>query len=149
MKAIEKAIVFFVGNNGRRDLNYYLVERTPLPEVFQRIIEANEALVSRKAATAIEAAKRAGLSRSAYYKYRDGIRPFFEVTTDCIVTLHFMLRDRLGSLSSIPGLMAESGAILVELNFVSLCWRDVPNCVRTPGPGHPLLAFGRNFSALI
>ena len=63
---------------------YYLVERTLLPEVFQRVIEANEAIASGKAATASEAAKLAGLSRSAYYKYKDGVRPFFEATTDRI-----------------------------------------------------------------
>ena len=51
---------------------YYLVERTLLPEVFQRVIEANEAIASGKAATASEAAKLAGLSRSAYYKYYTG-----------------------------------------------------------------------------
>ena len=53
---------------------YYLVERTLLPEVFQRVIEANEAIASGKAATASEAAKIAGLSRSAYYKYKDGVQ---------------------------------------------------------------------------
>ena len=37
---------------------YYLVERTLLPEVFQRVIEANEAIASGKAATASEAAKK-------------------------------------------------------------------------------------------
>ena len=36
---------------------YYLVERTLLPEVFQRVIEANEAIASGKAATASEAAR--------------------------------------------------------------------------------------------
>ena len=88
---------------------YYLVERTLLPEVFQRVIEANEAIASGKAATASEAAKLAGLSRSAYYKYKDGVRPFFEATTDRIVTFHFML-------SSILGLMAKSGANLMTVN---------------------------------
>lgn len=62
-----------------------------------------------KAATASEAAKIAGLSRSAYYKYKDGVRPFFEATTDRIVTYHFMLHDQPGVLSSILGLMARSG----------------------------------------
>ena len=71
---------------------YYLVERTLLPEVFQRVIEANEAIASGKAATASEAAKIAGLSRSAYYKYKDGV------------------------LSSILGLRARSGANLLTVN---------------------------------
>ena len=93
---------------------YYLVERTLLPEVFQRVIEANEAIASGKAAS--EAAKLAGLSRSAYYKYKDGVRPFFEATTDRIVTFHFMLHDQPGMLSSILGLMAKSGANLMTVN---------------------------------
>ena len=92
---------------------YYLVERTLLPEVFQRVIEA---IASGKAATASEAAKLAGLSRSAYYKYKDGVRPFFEATTDRIVTFHFMLHDQPGMLSSILGLMAKSGANLMTVN---------------------------------
>ena len=95
---------------------YYLVDRTLLPEVFQRVIEANEAIASGKAATASEAAKIAGLSRSAYYKYKDGVRPFFEATTDRIVTFHFMLHDQPGVLSSILGLMARSGANLLTVN---------------------------------
>ncbi len=95
---------------------YYLVERTLLPEVFQRVIDANEAIASGKAATAIEAAKLAGLSRSAYYKYRDGVRPFYDATTDRIVTFHFMLHDQPGALSGILGLMAESGANLLTVN---------------------------------
>ena len=85
---------------------YYLVERTLLPEVFQRVIEANEAIASGKAATASE----------AYYKYKDGVRPFFEATTDRIVTYHFMLHDQPGVLSSILGLMARSGANLLTVN---------------------------------
>lgn len=95
---------------------YYLVERSLLPEVFQRVIEANEAIASGRASTASEAARMAGLSRSAYYKYKDGVRPFFEATTDRIVTFHFMLLDQPGVLSSILGLMAASGSNLLTVN---------------------------------
>ena len=95
---------------------YYLVERTLLPEIFQRVIEANEAIASGKAATASEAAKLAGLSRSAYYKYKDGVRPFFEAPTARIVALHFMVQDHPGVLSSILGLIARSGANLLTVN---------------------------------
>ncbi len=115
---------------------YYLVERTLLPEVFQRVIEANEAIASGKAATASEAAKLAGLSRSAYYKYKDGVRPFFEATTDRIVTFHFMLHDQPGMLSSILGLMAKSGANLMTVN------QSIPHA--RSGIGHDRRANGRN-----
>lgn len=95
---------------------YYLVERTLLPEVFQRVIAANEAIASGLAATASEAARLAGLSRSAYYKYKDGVRPFFEAATDRIVTFHCMLRDQPGALSRVLGLIANSGANLLTVN---------------------------------
>ena len=112
---------------------YYLVERTLLPEVFQRVIEANEAIASGKAATASEAAKIAGLSRSAYYKYKDGVRPFFEATTDRIVTYHFMLHDQPGVLSSILGLMARSGANLLTVNQ-SIPMRGMASSLFRPAP---------------
>ena len=55
---------------------YYLVERSLLPEVFQKVVEANAALKTGRAKTAAEAAQAVGLSRSAFYKYKDGVRPF-------------------------------------------------------------------------
>lgn len=95
---------------------YYLVETGLLPDVFQRVIAANAALSSGEAGTTSEAAQLAGLSRSAFYKYKDGIKPFFEATTDRIVTLHLMLSDRPGVLSSLLGLIANSGANLLTIN---------------------------------
>lgn len=95
---------------------YYLVERSLLPEVFQKVVEANAALKTGRCRTAAEAAASVGLSRSAFYKYRDGIRPFFEVTTDRIITFHLMLKDKAGVLSNILGLFAKSGANLLTIN---------------------------------
>lgn len=95
---------------------YYLVERSLLPEVFQKVVEANTALKTGQCRTAAEAAASVGLSRSAFYKYRDGIRPFFEVTTDRIITFHLMLSDKAGVLSNILGTFAKSGANLLTIN---------------------------------
>ncbi len=116
---------------------YYLVERELLPEVFQRVIEANEALALGKASTAMEAAKMAGLSRSAYYKYKDGIRPFYEATTDRIVTFHFMVCDQPGALSGILKLMAGTGANLLTVNqSIPMCGQaSVTIAARTGGMG--------------
>ncbi len=92
------------------------MERTLLPEVFQRVIEANEPSLRARRLRQAKRQNIAGLSRSAYYKYKDGVRPFFEATTDRIVTYHFMLHDQPGVLSSILGLMARSGANLLTVN---------------------------------
>ncbi len=95
---------------------YYLVERSLLPEVFLRVVDANTALKSGACRTASEAAASVGLSRSAFYKYKDGVRPFFEMTTDCVVTFHLMVGDKPGVLSGILDQFARAGANLLTVN---------------------------------
>ena len=51
-------------------VNYLLVDMSVLPEVYVKVIEAKGYLQSGEAANASQAAKMAGISRSAYYKYK-------------------------------------------------------------------------------
>lgn len=95
---------------------YYLVDRTLLPEVFRKVVKANAALRAGTVKTASEAAQRVGLSRSAYYKYKDGIRPFYEAAHNRVITFHFMLNDRPGTLSSILGLFARVSSNVLTIN---------------------------------
>ena len=98
------------------DTKYYLVERTLLPEVFRKVVKANAALHAGKVKTASEAAQSVGLSRSAYYKYKDGIRPFYEAAHNRTINFHLMLSDRPGVLSNILGLFARVGANVLTIN---------------------------------
>ena len=50
---------------------YLLISPKVLPPVFENVILAKELLASGKAASAAQAAKLAGISRSAFYKYKD------------------------------------------------------------------------------
>ena len=95
---------------------YYLVERSLLPEVFRKVVEANAALKNGRAKAAAEAAQSVGLSRSAFYKYKDGVRPFYEATTGRVITFHLILHDQPGTLSSLLQLLAPSGANLLTIN---------------------------------
>ena len=95
---------------------YYLVERSLLPEVFRKVVEANAALKNGRAKTAAEAAQSVGLSRSAVYKYKDGVRPFYEATTGRVIPFHLILHDQPGTLSSLLQLLAQSGANLLTIN---------------------------------
>lgn len=61
-------------------------------------------------ATVNAATQRVGISRSAFYKYRDAIRPFQDMLHGRIVTLQIMLRDEPGCLSLVLNLLAEMGA---------------------------------------
>lgn len=112
----EKDRCICMEDNMENEPKYYLVERALLPEVFQKVVRANAALKAGRVRTASEAAQSVGLSRSAYYKYKDGIRPFYEAAHDRIITFHLMLSDRPGVLSSILGLFARVGANLLTIN---------------------------------
>lgn len=96
--------------------NFYIVKRSLLPEVFHKVVDANTALRTGACKTAAEAAASVGMSRSAFYKYKDGIKPFFEMANDRIVTFHLMLSDKAGVLSNILGAFAKSGANLLTIN---------------------------------
>lgn len=66
-----------------------------------KTIEAKKILAAGNASTIQEAAKMVGLSRSAFYKYRDTVFPFESVAKERILTLFIQLEDRKGSLATI------------------------------------------------
>ena len=55
---------------------YYIVEASALPEIFQKVAEAKRMLETGETDKVNVAAQAVGISRSAFYKYRDSIAPF-------------------------------------------------------------------------
>ena len=55
---------------------YFIVDAEALPEVFLKVAEAKRMLETGEADTVNRATKVAGISRSAFYKYKDAVRPF-------------------------------------------------------------------------
>lgn len=98
---------------GRRLL---LVDAAALPDVFARVLEAKHYLQIGQAATAAEAARLAGISRTAFYKYKDAVFPYDARETGGIVTVHMVLRDSPGVLSSLLAAFAQAGANILTVN---------------------------------
>ena len=94
---------------------YYIVEAKALPEVFLKVAEAKWLLETGEATTVNEAAKATGISRSAFYKYRDAIAPFQNLMAGRILTFQFILRDVTGLLSSILTIFAQFGANILTI----------------------------------
>lgn len=94
----------------------YIVEASMLPEVFLKVGDAKEYLHTGAARTVAEAAAMAGISRSAFYKYKDAITPFRDMKRDQIVTMSVFTRDRPGALSAVLSIFAESGANILTIN---------------------------------
>ena len=95
---------------------YYIVEASALPEVFLKVAEAKQLLSTGGASTVNEAAKLTGISRSAFYKYRDAVIPFQNMMAGRIITFQLLLHDEPGILSSILGTFATHKANILTIN---------------------------------
>ncbi|MPM33984.1 hypothetical protein SDC9_80565 [bioreactor metagenome] len=95
---------------------YYIVEASALPEIFGKVVETKRLLETGEAVTVNQATRLTGISRSAFYKYKDAVRPFSDMLQGRIVTLQIFLKDEPGVLSAVLGVFAGSGANILTIN---------------------------------
>ena len=95
---------------------YYLVSAEALPEVFIKVPEAKRMLQVGEADTVGEAARLVGISRSAFYKYKDAVQPFQNMRAGHIITFYALLKDIPGVLSNYLSIFANSGANILTIN---------------------------------
>ncbi len=97
-------------------VNYYLVNSSILPSVYSKVIEAKSYLASGEATSASQAAKMAGISRSAYYKYKDAIFEYNGADADETATINAKLKDNAGVLSALMNELYKAGANVLSVN---------------------------------
>lgn len=97
---------------------YYIVEASALPEVFIKVAEAKRLLSTGEASTVNDATKITGISRSAFYKYRDSVLPFQNMMNGRIITFQFLLHDEPGMLSTILTAFAQLKANILTINSI-------------------------------
>ncbi len=95
---------------------YLLVDTKVLPEVFSKVMLAKRLLARGKAKNSSEAAKMAGISRSAYYKYKDSVHAPQTAVSDNITTYYAVLEDIPGVLSSFITELYKAGANILTVN---------------------------------
>jgi len=96
-------------------VKYYLIDSSILPEVYTKVIKAKNLLLSQEASSVSAAVKMAGISRSAYYKYKDSI---FEYNTEGeeTATINARLEDNAGVLSAVVSELYLFGANILSVN---------------------------------
>ncbi len=97
---------------------FYLVDATALPEIFLKVAEVKRLLSTGAVLTVHDAAQQVGISRSAFYKYRDAILPFHDMRHNRVITFQFMLQDQAGILSSILQVFAQLEANILTINSI-------------------------------
>ena len=95
---------------------YFIVEAEAMPEIIRKVAQAKQLLEMGEASTVNAAAQAVGISRSAFYKYKDSVRPFNDMLHGRIVTIQVMLRDEPGVLSGVLNVFAGTGVNILTIN---------------------------------
>ena len=98
------------------DGNYYVIEKSVLPDVYEKVVKAKKLLKEGKVKDVTEAAKIAGISRSVYYKYKDFIFEFSESPQGRKATFNLMIIDEKGVLSNILNYVSSKGGSVLTIN---------------------------------
>lgn len=95
---------------------FYMVSKSILPEAILKTALVKELLARGEAITVNEAVERAGISRSAFYKYRDGVFPFYQASKEKIITVSLNLEHRTGVLSNVLNAVALLKGNILTIN---------------------------------
>jgi len=95
---------------------FYIVQADILPEAIRKTARAKELLARGEVQTVNEAVDKVDLSRSAFYKYKDGVFPFYEASRGKIVTLSMLLEHRSGVLSTVLNTIARTRGNILTIN---------------------------------
>jgi chorismate mutase len=97
-------------------INSFIVSREILPEAIIKTAQAKELLIRGDALTVNEAVEKVGLSRSAFYKYRDGVTPYYQAAKERIIALSVLLEHRSGVLSNVLNTVAAMKGNILSIN---------------------------------
>ena len=94
---------------------FFLVSPKVLPPVFSGVILAKQLLADGTATNSSQAIKMAGISRSAFYKYRDYVFKDSEAHSDHL-SLNAVLTDKAGVFSAVTTALYKLGANILTIH---------------------------------
>lgn len=93
-----------------------VVDAQILPDVFTKVLEVKKLMARKDEKSFASACKRIGISRSAYYKYKDSVFSYDELFNRKIVNLYLLLNDEPGVLSSVLIFLNSINANILTVN---------------------------------
>jgi chorismate mutase len=133
-----------------QEQRFYLVREDILPESIVKTLQAKELLAQGTVSTVNEAAEAVGLSRSAFYKYKDGIFPLTRLERERIITISMDLLHRSGILSKVLALIAayEGNVLTIHQTIPLQGSANVVITLDASGTGERMAEFMRDLQAL-
>ena len=98
------------------DSPFLLVSSDALPDIFLKVVEAKQLLINGQARSATEAIRMTGISRSAFYKYKDSVYAYSDSPSAHMISVHAVLEDRPGVLMSLVSELYNVGANILTVN---------------------------------
>lgn len=95
---------------------FYVVSSDILPEVLEKVMQAQILLQTGEASRISEAVKQVGISRGTFYKYKDAVFAFNEEANRRKAILSLVVQDVKGILSRILGVIAASNVNVLAIN---------------------------------
>ncbi len=97
------------------DKSYLLIDPDILPPVFAGVIRAKELLAEGKVSSTAQAVKEAGISRTAFYKYKDFVFKYSGSGGNTL-SLNAALSDRAGVFSALTAALYDCGANIITVS---------------------------------
>lgn len=98
----------------------YIVNSKILPEIFTKVLEVKTLLHTGKVKDISEGVKAVGISRSAYYKYKDHVFLLSEVSKGRKATFSFLIAHEAGVLAKVLEKLRLTNANIITIN------QDIP-----------------------
>ncbi|MBQ6795062.1 MAG: ACT domain-containing protein [Clostridia bacterium] len=96
------------------DKEIILVDAKVLPEVFIKVLTSKRLIESGEVKTVNDACEKTGISRSAYYKYKDHVFDFNQMQG--VLTLMAVVVDLKGILSEILKIISSVNCSVLTIN---------------------------------
>lgn len=93
----------------------YVISEEILTDGMKKTLQVKELIDSGKTRSISEATKAVGLSRAAYYKYKDSIHAMASGVSD-VISIMLILEDKTGVLSNVLTQISKTNANILTIN---------------------------------
>ena len=96
--------------------SFIVVDSCVLPDIFEKVLLVKKLIASGKEKSSASACKAVGISRSAFYKYKDYVYSYEEKLTQRIISISTVLHDEPGILAGFISHLHSLNANILTVN---------------------------------